>query len=387
MSTAAATFENVIEAGLDELVEICDPVRVEGQALTIELHYAQAILHFLRGELEELKSLTDSVTILFAGHPEAELLHLACRLRELIRARQANPELIAQAERALEASSSENLKWRGEIAILIATVCTVFDEYQRAMEFYTRAVTAFEKQGCMRKALRARMNVLVCESHLHPDRNLFARYHDLYRRSLRKGQRELIVATTCLLNISREYQRAGAYLIALKYCTRALNLFELQMGEMNYFLTLAHRAHLLCDLGRTSEARIDFEAAKLGNFKEVEAALQVIEPLLHGSRPQDTTSSDLIPTWRERIESSGQTRLSVLEEKLIAFLSSGPRDRVDILEEIYGSNLEYETKLNRFKSLLATLRKKLPTLVICEEGKYRLADEILIPTRKSNSAS
>jgi tetratricopeptide (TPR) repeat protein len=234
------------------------------------------------------------------------------------------------------------------------------------------------------------MNVLVCESHVHPERNLFARYHDLYRRAQRRGVRELIVATTCLLNISREYQRAGAYMVALKYCNRALQFFELQMGELNYFLTLAHRAHLLCELGRRAEARLDYEAAKLGNFKEVEAALEMIEPLLNGETPKPSENSALLPTWRERsleLRSEARPKLSALEEKLIGFLSSGPQDRIDILEAIYGSNLDYETKLNRFKSLLGTLRKKYPNFVHCEQGKYRLADELLVPTRTQGATN
>jgi tetratricopeptide (TPR) repeat protein len=376
------TFEEMIEAGLDQLVDACElSVPMESrEAVDFDIIYGRAIMHFLRGEQEQLASLITSLDRLSA-HPEHDFIVAACKLREQIRARKFDPTLLVRANELV----LRETRWQGELSMLLATAFTISDDYQSAMASYSRAVTAFEKQGVIRKALRARMNVLVCESNLHPTRNLFARYHDLYRRAIRKQSRDLIVATTCLLNISREYQRAGAYLVALKYCNRALSLFELQMGELNYFLTLAHRAHLLCDLGRRAEARIDFEAAQVGQFKEVEAALRVIEPMLSGHAPAtNADQSDLLPTWRERAQTAltpneEQPRLSTLEEKLIRYLSDGPRDRIDILEEIYGSALEFETKLNRFKSLLGTLRKKFPQLVLCEDGKYRLADEILVP--------
>lgn len=381
------TFEEIIQASVDELVEACELSLSDGGAGSDHSEYAvtygSAILHFLRGEQEQLSELIENLEQLNA-HPEHEFLLTACQLRQQIRLRSFEPVLLSRADRLMNQDS----RWQGELAMLLATAYTITDEYEKAMALFSRAVVAFEKQGVMRKALRARLNVLVCESNLHLTRNLFARYHDLYRRSIRKGNRDLIVATTCLLNISREYQRSGAFLVALKYCNRALSLFELQIGELNYFLTLAHRAHLLCDLGRRAEARIDFEAAKLGHFKEVEAALKVIEPLLEGVVGQielkPSERADLLPDWRERVDETSRPkeahiRLSALEEKLIRYLAIMPRDRIDILEEIYGPNLEFETKLNRFKSLLGTLRKKWPQLVICEESKYRLADEILIP--------
>lgn len=381
MSHELPTFEWVIEAGLDKLAEACErlDLRDLSRPGSFELFYGQVIVHFLRGEEDELANHLQSLEK-FSGHDEFDFLRTACSMRVQIRSREFESALL---QHAIDLASRSE-RWEGELCILAATAQTVLDDYAAAHVLFARATQAFERRGCSRKSLRSRLNVLVCESHVHPNRNLFARYHDLYRRALRSNQRDLIVATTSLLNISREYQRAGAFLVALKYCNRALSLFELQMGEMNYFLTLAHRAHLLCELGRRAEARIDYEAASVGRFKEVEAALRVIEPMLDGARlPDASMSPDLLPTWRERALSANTSdstpKLSTLEEKLIRFLANGPRDRIDILEEIYGTQLEFETKLNRFKSLLSTLRKKFPNLVICEDGSYRLADEILIP--------
>jgi tetratricopeptide (TPR) repeat protein len=391
MAETDAKFEFVIEAGLQELVDACGFITPTSK-VSIELLYGQVIVHFLRGEAEEMKAKIQQIPTIFAGHPELEMLLTACKLREQIRLRIYDSEAL---KKALSLSDLPG-RWQGELLILQATAMTLFNDYEKAMNFYGRSADSFQAQGCVRKALRARMNVLVCESHLYPNRNFFARYHDLYKAALKKPHRELIVATTCLLNISREYQRAGAPMAALKYCNHALALFERQMGELNYFLTLAHRAHLLCEMGRREEARIDFEAARLGQFKEVEAALQVVESLLKGEKASVQDSESLLPTWKERMGEAGAginekaVKLSASEEKLIQYLSQGPSERIDIIETLYGALLDHETKLNRFKSLLGTLRKKFPNLVLCENGKYRLADEILIPGGKasrSNTAS
>ena len=59
-------------------------------------------------------------------------------------------------------------------------------------------------------------------------------------------------------------------------------MFERQMGDLNYYLTLVHRAQIHVALGRISEARIDLDTAKLAPFKEVHAAIEVVRPMIEG---------------------------------------------------------------------------------------------------------
>ena len=47
-----------------------------------------------------------------------------------------------------------------------------------------------------------------------------------------------------------------------------------------------------------------------------------------------------------------------------------------LVDEIYGDRLDSETKQNRFKSLIGTFRKKCPEMIVYDQGRYRLADEI-----------
>lgn len=378
------TFEFVIQADLESLVGVCLslPTPVDENE-RLSLFYGQTIIHFLRGDTDILTSNLPKIRSDFSLHPERNHLEVACALRERIRLRLLDAGLLERAfEIIKEDQSVYAIKWRGEIAILLATSYTIFNDYQRAHEMFEIAARGLMDAGFIRKSLRAQMNVLVCESHIHPGKNLFTRYHDLYRQAIQRDRKEIVVATTCLLNISREYQRAGAYLAALKYCNRAIALFERQMGDLNYYLTLIHRAQILVSLGRVAEARIDVDQARLAPFKEVKAALQVIEPLIEGQLPSQESTDDLLPTWKERVaeihSSLSTPKLSSLEERLLALLSRGPRDRIDLVDDIYGDRLDAETKQNRFKSLIGTFRKKCPDLIVYDNGRYRLADQMLV---------
>jgi hypothetical protein len=73
---------------------------------------------------------------------------------------------------------------------------------------------------------------------------------------------------------------------------------------------------------------------------------------------------------------------SDLENKLLEFIGTEARDRVEIVEHLYGERLNFEVKVNRFKSLIGNLRRKSPHLVICEEGKYRLSEVIPTATKR-----
>ncbi len=363
------TFECVIQADLETLSEMAMDLRPAAnveEAMT--LFYGGVIVLFLRGEVDQIRILLSSINEELCEHPEKNLVEIATRLRLFIRTGEATHGLVDRATTVMNESSTG--RWRGEIAMLLATFEAGRQDFKAAKRLFEFAAVELASAGIIRKSLRAQMNVLVCESHFTPNQNLFAKYHDLYRQAVRRDRRETIVATTCLLNISREYQRVGAWLAALKYCNRALIMFERQMGELNYYLTLVHRAEILIALERFVEARVDLDTASLSPFPEVLKAIEAIEAKMQSTK-------------QERLSNAPVIKLSSLEEKLLGLLARGPRERIEIVDEIYGERLDHETKQNRFKSLIGTLRKKFPDLVVFESGKYRLAHEILVPVTAS----
>jgi hypothetical protein len=273
--------------------------------------------------------------------------------------------------------------------MLAATGLTLADRYAEARPLFCAAEEAFEESGSSRKALKCRYNIVVCDSHLDNKPNMIPLYFDLHRRALKPEYNDLATASHCLLNISREFELIGALTAGLKYVTEAIDLAATNFGTQHYYLCLAHRCHLLCELQRFPEARMDYECSLACAFPEVIASLQVLKPRLEAEFPDLSTitlssegkTQHLIPTWRKRSKRT-EFSFSPMEDQLIEFLSGGPKQTIDIIEHLYGEKLDHETKLGRFKSLIKALRRKSPYILVNERGNYRLADETQRPRKK-----
>ena len=359
------TFEQIIEARAEDL-----PGMAQNEDHSIEEFYGQVILNFLREDLPNLEKYALKSRLYFSQNREIKQLEIACLLRLRIRQMSFDAPLVQQAE-IMAATST---RWKGELAILLGAIYGVAENFSASQKWYLRAAIALEKQFCFKKALRARMNSLVCESHLNPHRNLVAEYLDIYRASLKKNSRDLNIAGTCLLNISREFQAAGSLAVALKYCHRGVTLAEMQFSSLGHHLLVAQRAYLFCQMGRLNEARVDFDFLSHSVFAEVIDTLEMIRPLL------ERESKNLTQTEKSKSFESA-LNLTVLEEKLILFLRNGPRDQVEILNHIYGAQLPLETKLGRFKNLLSTIRRKSPQLLQEDvgQGSYKLSRRLERP--------
>ena len=94
MAGSRLTFEFVIQADLESLVDVClSLAKASGDEERLALTYGRVIIHFLRGENEKL---THALAVLpddLAGHPELREIDLACSLRERIRLRKADAAL------------------------------------------------------------------------------------------------------------------------------------------------------------------------------------------------------------------------------------------------------------------------------------------------------
>jgi hypothetical protein len=238
-----------------------------------------------------------------------------------------------------------------------------------------------KKIGANKKALKASFNAVVLEGHLYPKRRLLNDYHHIAQQALKPEIQEFCVAGTALLNISREYQMMGAMSAALQFANRSIAILERNFGSFSHGMALAHRCDLLISLSRAPEARIDFDMASAFEFKEIQGALKLLAPKLTAtSTPADVPDDELLPTWRERrpgtSEGNKTIKLSFLESKLIAFLSRRSRDKVEIMNFLYGRRLPSHVRANRMKSMMSTLRKKSPGSIVFENGKYKIVDPI-----------
>lgn len=366
------TWTSLIDAPRDELLELERRIACSRMAL-----YCESLQAYLAGDIARLERSHERWVSLLLGeaHPEVLVAEKIVRLRLQIRRRSIDADLVRAFELQIDSMPAE---WKGEAAFVCAMAHETLDRPDLSGPLYKRAALLLEELGARRKAVKADLNAIVALSRAEPARKLLAEYDHVYRKA--KKIRHRGVAGVALLNVSREYQCIGAHKAALRLCNQALALLRQDVGTLPYFLAIVHRCHLLIELGREPEAEVDLESARLSGHPEVQEAIHVVTALLarkRGSAVPSVHKENLTPTWRSRLENGATSpdRLGELEEKLVSLLASGPKDKFDLIESIYGNALSFEVSENRLKVLLNRLRKKRPGLILFTLGRYRLVDE------------
>lgn len=345
-------LNQVIEASIEELMEFELLGEFESEQLAF---YNQAILGHTRGEVSKLEEVLPKLTDDFAT--------IAAYRLEILKQNYSDSEITVSEE------------FKGEAHFVMGLNFVNFKDYPKAKFHFQKAYQFLWKQGAKKKAVKSLMNMVVSESRENNQKKLIVDYEFITKKAMSIGDK--ITAGTCQLNISREYQMMGAFELALITCNRALDFLEADMGATHYYFALIHRCHILVDLKRYPEALVDFQKAKTSNFSETKEALKVVETLLGDKKEIDL--EHLEPTWKARLKDHRNgvsfKDLTKTEAQLIKFLSDGAKDKNDIIDEIYGTNLDYESADARFRVLLMRLRKKKPNLVVYEQKQYRISDE------------
>lgn len=358
---SVSLIREMIEADVDRLLHP-DFARRLPPALEI---YRQTLLAYHRGDLRGVERIAAALP----APPPADLpcLPALIELRRKILARDATVDEIDAHERAFDPASP----WHGELLILLAAVCETIEDFHRARRLHVEAAAALGKIGAWGKALRAEANAIVDLTNIEPERRYFPEYLVLLKRA--RKLKQFNIAATTLLNLSREYQRIGALQNALRFCNRAIAAAGSNPGGITAMLAVAHRAHLLHELGRPREADVDFELASTSTFPAVQAACAVLAGLMRRS-PADAPRG-APTTWKERAtESPALLPLSAIEEKVIRFVSEKPRGKFEITDHLFGDDVHPLTAENRLKNLIHRIRKKRPGLIVLKDDRYSLAD-------------
>ena len=69
----------------------------------------------------------------------------------------------------------------------------------------------------------------------------------------------------------------------------------------------------------------------------------------------------------------GTSSPSDLEQTLLRLAYNGPVEKWDLIERLYPAGGDSLALENRFKNLVARVRKKYPSLLTCHEGRYSVA--------------
>ncbi len=354
--------------GLNELLDLNlrDMVPLNSDSFTDKdsYYYYQVIKTYSRDELDSLAELaqSDEVTLAFK---RLALLRLEIR-RKNVKAKTIAELLIC---------ASNNQALNGEIYFVVGFAFESLAEHLHSRNYYRKSFEAFESAKVHKKAVKALHNVIAAESRIYPQKKFIIDY--LYVASRAKKIKEFGIAGLACLNISREYQIIGAHDAALKFCNRALRLMENDSGGLQHCLAIVHRAHLLSEMKRYLEAKIDYQLASISPYPEVQSALKALDLITNKNSNDKFDKDKLLPTWLERVEQKGNSQaiLGPVESKLISYLSEKPQDKFKLIELLYDSVSDHLSLENRLKVLINRVRKKRPGLIVFEDGKYRIADE------------
>jgi len=224
------------------------------------------------------------------------------------------------------------------------------------------------------------MNHIAAETCLRPEKHYIADMNFIYRQAKITGDTTSIGIS--LTSLSREYQKLGVFLAALKYARRAVAILSKNAGSAPFHYALVHRCHVFCQLQSFAEAKLDAELAVCCSFEDVHAELALIRaefPILDNAlklTPTKNSKSEVFPSSSitERIGESRAGRMTRLEQRLIQLVGERSRTKADLARELYGNRLSASVIENRLGNLLSRIRAKHPGLIAYVEGRYCLSE-------------
>ncbi len=371
-------FKLVIEAPLQELIDLQHSKHLtKGQAL-----YCKVLVAFLSSDHSSLQSLCRDLENLANQTQTLELVvlfHLA-KIRLSIRQRTVDLEMLRNLIGLMYMPVREPLQSEGYF--VIARGQEVLAQHANAARFYDKSHIGFQKCGAHRKSMKALFNSLANQTRIDPSLSYISDYKKLCYLARRvKDNGTMAVA---LMNISREFESLADFNLSLKYATRAITFLQNDMGTLQYFMSLVHRAHLYLSLNQLSEAQRDLDRARRSEHIEIQAAVKYLTLQISGSLENTLTPADfknMTKCWQERVidnhynKERGNDVLSKNEKRVRDVLSHGPHPRNALTDILRGSAKEPEFLLLRLKALFHRLRTQCKELVAFENGTFKLSNK------------
>lgn len=359
-------LKDIIEAPLADLLSWQRSAPFE--LTTDHAVYISTLISYLQSDIRGLLASVD-----YLHRLDSPLVHVA-ELRMRIRQQSASKLEIQSSFDALSSETSQH-EHLGEMGFVAGYASWTIGDFESAVSYYTVARKHLLACGSFKKALKVAQNILATKTCIDVHLKCIPEYNQIFLEA--RKLRDYATCGLAMLNISREYQKMGALNLALKTIDVAITHFKKEHGTLHYYLARAHRAHLLVQLGDYPSAVLDIEECLTSNFPEVQGAIKVLESIETQSQAAELPQI-LNPTWKSRAsrlstEKNPEIRMHDLEEKLLAILRNGPKAKVDLVEALYGTKIDYESAENRFKNLLVRIRKKAPNLIALMGGRYQIS--------------
>jgi hypothetical protein len=340
------------------------------------LFYSRFMSAFMNGDLEKMQELQNSMELELKDAPK----NIAKDLKELVALRM-KLRLKTITSKDLEAAYSREFfdVLEAEKLFVIARSWEFLSDEASSMKASNQAAVAYKKFNCPKKSLRSFYNSVVAESRLTPYKNFISEYQAIIKMSQDVGDSSFSGMAFSML--SREFQIVGLHENAMKFAKKGIELLVEERGSFHYFNALLQKAHLLIEEKKPVRATMILLECKMAAFPEIRAARELLECAIDPQKGWSTElEKDLIPTWKERMQdllSLNQTTGLILSEgptslefKLLKLLWSGPIPKWDLIEKLYPQDSDSYAIENRFKNLVARLRKKYPEVLQFNDGQY-----------------
>jgi hypothetical protein len=338
--------------------------------------YAQAVSYFMSGDNERLGMLDRDV--------EHQLVSVDSKmksdLRSLIsfRLKIRLHSVTVESLQKIQQLSFEDVLDAEKYFLLGRAWESLGDDVQGA-PCSMQAAAIYKRCLCPKKALRAFYNSIVADSRVFPYKNFISEYQAVIEMS--KQVKDMAFAGMAMTMLSREYQIVGLFEKALATVEEGLQSLESERGSLHFFYALLQKAHLILENGKTDHAKNILLETQMASFPEIHATKRFLECLMDpGKIWSREDEKHLVPSWRERlpqiigrnlkVESNQTIEVTMLEERLLKTLWSGPVAKWDLIEKIYPNESDALALENRFKNLVARVRKKFPGVLQFHDGQY-----------------
>jgi len=362
------TLLEVIEGDLSDLLQMHGG---SFESLEAELYHS-ILLDYLRGDIESLYKSIDRLKKSSIDSSMSELVIIS-DFRYFIRTHKLDSMMAALND--LSWTHMKNSWLRGELYFVLSSMAAILDFHEIARNYSWIAAKEYKQIGALKKSTRSLMNAFSSECAYRPKKNYLSDLFFIYKEAKRAG--DSISIGTTLANISREYQKLGLFMAALKYAHKALAVFSNHnAGGVDYHLLLVHRAHIHCQMGAFYEAKIDAEMALACSFSEVHSALAIVANN-YAELAQSlslTTEAQAPFNWHSRKGEGSPIKASKHESQLIELLSKRSYSKRELCVLLYGDKLETSIIENRFHNLLNRIKKRNSTLISCQNSMYFLTE-------------
>ena len=359
---------NIIQANLLELKQLNFDSNHFSED---EIFYLKALIYYYEGDIQLLDELLKSEVIPFISllsEIRLQIIKQDIKLQDLLFLNQTlnyNDQLIS-------------IEWRAEAHFLLGWAYREIKKFKEAKDTFKKCYKLLWDIGAKKKAVKSMLNYVVCQSSLDNRKRYLIDYQMVSKKALEVG--DPIVAGLCQLNMAREYRLLGSFELAIKLINQSVQNLEADRGANNYYFAIIERCNLLIELKRFTQAYSDYEILKESNLTEIKEATKML--YLKLGKKVDININHLDPVWAEVLgqkEHVCDYNLTKYETLLLKYLSEGEKEKNDIIQYLYGDNLNFESADNRFKVLLSRLRKKDSELISFNHGYYKLKDgKILI---------